>query len=99
MAKGFQNDSRCKSIFRYSLFTLSLLTEMLKQLGIHLDPGKVAGAAIFSFEEQATRNRLFWATFIWDKRQEMERFWSSVPENMKFNPSRPSAPPWVFMLQ
>lgn len=38
-----------------------------RKLGIHLAPEKLAGASSLSFEEQATRDRLFWTAFIWDK--------------------------------
>jgi hypothetical protein len=37
------------------------------QLGIHLAPDKVVGASHLSDEELATRDRLFWTAFIWDK--------------------------------
>lgn len=40
---------------------------MIHDLGIHLSPSEVAGASNLSPEEQATRDRLFWTAFIWDK--------------------------------
>ncbi|GFZ47546.1 hypothetical protein JCM24511_05290 [Saitozyma sp. JCM 24511] len=36
-------------------------------LGIHHAPESVSGVTNLSVEEQATRDRLFWAAFIWDK--------------------------------
>jgi len=37
------------------------------KLGIHHSPESVSGVSNLSQEEQATRDRLFWAAFIWDK--------------------------------
>ncbi|KAH8655897.1 fungal-specific transcription factor domain-containing protein [Xylariales sp. PMI_506] len=44
-----------------------LAFRMIQDLGIHLAPYKVIGSSNLSFEEQATRDRLFCAAFIWDK--------------------------------
>ncbi|QKX60436.1 uncharacterized protein TRUGW13939_07581 [Talaromyces rugulosus] len=44
-----------------------LAFRMIHDLGIHLAPEKVVGASYLSFEEQATRDRLFWSAFVWDK--------------------------------
>ena len=41
--------------------------KLTMQLGIHHDPASVAGVSSLSLEEQATRDRVFWAAFIWDK--------------------------------
>ncbi|KAH8897668.1 hypothetical protein GQ53DRAFT_449273 [Thozetella sp. PMI_491] len=173
-----------------------LAFRMIEDLGIHLAPEKLAGSSSLSFEEQATRDRLFWTAFIWDKtislalgreptfpprlgrdpssmadfddddapwtayfinplhcpnalisyvyqpkrrvatfrfharlclilhdiimelystesrlssrqrlafiprmRQKLDHLWKSVPDTMKFNPTLPSPPPWVFMFQ
>ncbi|OAA57993.1 Transcription factor [Niveomyces insectorum RCEF 264] len=173
-----------------------LAFRMIQDLGIHLAPEKVVGAANLSREEQATRDRLFWAAFIWDKSislalgreptfpprvgrdpstmvdfdddeapwtayfvdplncpptlvnyvyqpkrrvaafrylgqlclilhdvimelystesrlnarqrthfigktcRRIEDVWTTVPDTMKFNPARPSPPPWIFILQ
>lgn len=37
--------------------------------------------------------------FIAKTRQRLENVWMTVPDTMKFNPSQPSPPPWIFMLQ
>ncbi|KAH7030573.1 fungal-specific transcription factor domain-containing protein [Microdochium trichocladiopsis] len=44
-----------------------LAFRMIQDLGVHLAPSEVAGSSSLSLEEQATRDRLFWAAFIWDK--------------------------------
>ncbi|KAK8049385.1 hypothetical protein PG994_011115 [Apiospora phragmitis] len=36
-------------------------------LGIHLAPENVAGVSDLSYEDRATRDRLFWSAFVWDK--------------------------------
>jgi hypothetical protein len=57
--EGFPNDSRRK--FRIGARLIDT------QLGIHHAPESVSGVTNLSVEEQATRDRLFWAAFIWDK--------------------------------
>ncbi|ORX35287.1 fungal-specific transcription factor domain-domain-containing protein [Kockovaella imperatae] len=44
-----------------------LAFRMIQDLGIHHDPESVSGVSNLSLEEQATRDRLFWAAFVWDK--------------------------------
>ncbi|KAK7989384.1 hypothetical protein PG989_009699 [Apiospora arundinis] len=44
-----------------------LAFRMIHDLGIHLAPENVAGVSDLSYEERATRDRLFWSAFVWDK--------------------------------
>ncbi|KAK8138797.1 fungal-specific transcription factor domain-containing protein [Apiospora sp. TS-2023a] len=44
-----------------------LAFRMIHDLGIHLAPEKVAGVSDLSYEDRATRDRLFWSAFVWDK--------------------------------
>ncbi|KAK8056456.1 fungal specific transcription factor [Apiospora rasikravindrae] len=173
-----------------------LAFRMIQDLGIHLVPEKVAGVSGLSYEDRATRDRLFWSAFVWDKamslamgreptfaprrgrdpssmadfadddgpwrayyvdpmncppalvnyvyhpkrrvaafrylaslclilhdiivelyssestlsprqrmgfiaraRRRLDNMWKSVPGTMKFNPTQPPPPPWIFMLQ
>ncbi|KAK8124555.1 fungal-specific transcription factor domain-containing protein [Apiospora kogelbergensis] len=44
-----------------------LAFRMIHDLGIHLAPENVAGVSNLSYEDRATRDRLFWSAFVWDK--------------------------------
>lgn len=48
------------------------MTLLTKQLGIHLAPETLSGLSKLSAQELATRDRLFWSCFIWDKWVEHE---------------------------
>jgi hypothetical protein len=47
--------------------TSRAMTSLTKQLGIHLAPETLSGLSKLSAQELATRDRLFWSCFIWDK--------------------------------
>ncbi len=65
--QGIPNDTGCKLTMFPTLSYREDSRLITGQLGIHLAPGKVVGSSSLSFEEQATRDRLFWTAFIWDK--------------------------------
>ncbi|KAK7951624.1 uncharacterized protein PG986_007352 [Apiospora aurea] len=85
--------------FRFLASLCLLLTAGHSRLTMRVDIQILHDIIVELYSSESALNPRQRMGFIAQARQRLGNMWKSVPDTMKFNPTQPPPPPWIFMLQ